>query len=506
MNYARLSPDATPNQKLLAKLKDLRDSLPTYLQSKNYRKYRFEPIEEWVSEWGYEDTTLLNKLLKETDVIPNNALYKHLLQTFYSRKDKWASAVAFVQAHTQLINDIRDRVARLILGDRCPDDLSLNEALRQKVLSLNNDNKTTPEDLISVKKTLLPLLVKLPMIKTWAEIYDMHLDDIYQRSVITKAASKTKTPTTSPWKTRKKVETYAEKYGWGTELIEKSVHRDGPDSWRMKDQRRLMTHFVGSRYAFVIDYMFSGIWAYCIMININTRKAFFAVPSVYGRNPNDYKRIKEKFHANAKSAIISLNDLLKQTPIKFLLMDNETAWERSHEYKQYLESKGIAYKFVPKSGVGDELETFNKRRLNHSSTSLIDRLIRTLRMMNYNMGLDNEIPPSVMRWLVDEYNSSPHSTLSKHLGRPVSPNEVDEDPKLERKICSSILRENFIIRSRPEYALDKYVRVYNAETAFDKVKPKFLPGWWEVVGVEDGLVKIKQNDANMKVSRWMLKS
>jgi hypothetical protein len=185
-------------------------------------------------------------------------------------------------------------------------------------------------------------------------------------------------------------------------------------------------------------------------------------------------------------------------------MDNEKAWT-SHDFQATLKSKGIAYKFVHKNYVGEELETNHKRRLNHSSTALVDRLIRTIRMMNYNMGLDDEIPPSIMKWLIDEYNSSPHSTLSKHLGRPTSPNEVDENPELERKICSSIARENFIIRSRPEYALNNYVRVYNAETAFDKVKPRFLPGYWEVVQREDGLVRVRQGDVNMKVSRWMLK-
>ena len=503
MNISTPSHDMSSEERLLAKLIRLRDSLPAYRQTKEYYKNGFAAIDEWLVPMT-GDASLLTKLLNETDVIPSHSLNGELVMHFYSRRDKWASAVAFVKTHSKLINDIRDQIARLVLGEKCPNRLTLLESLKSKVLSLNLDHKTKPMKLIDVKRTLYPFLVKLPMIETWDEIYQRHLDDIGKRAA-TKATAKTDKPIKAPWKTRKKVETFGAKLGWDPILVDENVNRDGPDSWSMKEQRRLMTHFVGSRYAFVIDYMFSGNWGYCIMINVNTRKAFFAVPLEFGRDPNNYKRRKVKYHADTTSAIQALNDLLEQTPIKFLLMDNEKAWT-SHAFHSTLNSKGIVYKHVPKNGVGEELETNHKRRLNHSSTSLVDRLIRTIRMMNYNMGLDDEIPPSVLRWLINEYNSSPHSTLSKHLGRPVSPNEVDQNPELERKICSSISRENFIIRCRPEYALDNYVRVYNAETSFDKVKPKFLPGYWEVVEREDGLVKVRQGDANMKVSRWMLKS
>ena len=497
------SSDMESEHRLLDKLLGLRDKLPGYRQSKEYYKNGFALIDEWLAPMT-GDVSLFNKLLSDTDVIPSHSLHGELVMYFYRRQDKWASAVAFVREHTKLINDIRDQVARLVLGDQCPDRQTLLESLKSKVLSLNLDNKTKPMKLIDVKKSLYTFLVARPTILNWDEIYQLHLDDIGGRAAI-KASTKTKKPIKAPWKTRKKVETFAAKFGWDGDLIDENVNRDGSDWWRMKDQRRLMTHFVGSRYAFVMDYMFSGNWGYCLMINVNTRKAFYAVPLEFGRDPNNYKKRNIKYHAETRSAIQALNDLLRQTPIKFLLMDNEKAWT-SHDFQNTLNSKGIAYNFVPKNSVGEEFETKHKRRLNHSSTSLVDRLIRTLRMMNYNMGLDDVIPPSIMRWLVDEYNSSPHSTLSKHLGRPVSPNEVDQNPELERKICSSIARENFIIRSRPEYALDNYVRVYNAETSFDKVKPKFLPGYWEVVERENGLVKVRQGDTTMKVSRWMLKS
>ena len=138
-------------------------------------------------------------------------------------------------------------------------------------------NKTKPIELFNVKQTLYPFLVKLPTYGlTWDQLYQMHLDDIAKRAAI-KANTGIKRPTNAPWKTRKKVETFASKRGWDAELIDKNVYRDGPDSWWMKEQRRLMTHFVGSRYAFVMDYMFSGTWAYCLMITGSDKQSGISV-------------------------------------------------------------------------------------------------------------------------------------------------------------------------------------------------------------------------------------
>ena len=40
----------------------------------------------------------------------------------------------------------------------------------------------------------------------------------------------------------------------------------------------------------------------------------------------------------------------------------------------------------------------------------------------------------------------------------------------------------------------------------DKVKPKLLPGKWEVIEPVDGLFKLRQNDDEILVPRWMLKN
>ena len=97
--------------------------------------------------------------------------------------------------------------------------------------------------------------------------------------------------------------------------------------------------------------------------------------------------------------------------------------------------------------VKNNFETHEKNRSNHSTTSLVDRLIRTIRLMNYNLGYPNEIPPLVMERLISEYNDSPHGTLSKILQKPTTPNEVDSDVHLETKIVKRLMAENFCVRN-----------------------------------------------------------
>ena len=40
----------------------------------------------------------------------------------------------------------------------------------------------------------------------------------------------------------------------------------------------------------------------------------------------------------------------------------------------------------------------------------------------------------------------------------------------------------------------------------DKIKPKLLPGYFEYVGMKNGLVEVKQGKNKLLVNRWMVKT
>jgi hypothetical protein len=57
---------------------------------------------------------------------------------------------------------------------------------------------------------------------------------------------------------------------------------------------------------------------------------------------------------------------------------------------------------------------------NHTSLSIIDRMIRTIRDMAYNLGAD-VITTNNWDHVLDEYNHTPHDRLTELAGFDVSP-------------------------------------------------------------------------------------
>ena len=110
-----------------------------------------------------------------------------------------------------------------------------------------------------------------------------------------------------------------------------------------------------------------------------------------------------------------------------------------------------------------------KTEPNHSSLGLIDRVIRTIRDMAYNMRI-RLITPEIMKQIVYLYNNSPHSTLSKYAGQLVTPENVDNDPELEDFIIRKIKQENYSIMNNLGFNLSKgaKVDVYNVDSSMAK--------------------------------------
>ena len=117
----------------------------------------------------------------------------------------------------------------------------------------------------------------------------------------------------------------------------------------------------------------------------------------------------------------------------------------------------------------------------HSALGIIDRVIRTIRDIAYNLEVP-EINPSVMVYIVNLYNNTPHKTLSKYAGIKVSPNDVDNNPELEEFIVRKIHQKNYEIMNREGFNLypGQEVVVYNVPTSMAKRRTVIQPGNWHV--------------------------
>ena len=467
-------------------------------------------------------------ILEYTELIPNRFLEKT-----FSKMDLEPSKIyEYPQRARQLFraNAVHFQLARKtyfnILSSYDPNyEFSIREQTNSELLKYTYDIMTKPYEIFELQRAILPFFANKPKLFTWEELHEIHLRIFRNPKSIpkqrvpnknveteirkndysdTQTVSKNIAP--SPWTSRYKVKSFGSRNGWDYMDILSHSAKTEPDSFKMKEQRKLMKHFYGPRFSFVIDYMFAGKFAYFLAINMNTRKAF-AFPVQKIKETDQFWKVPKNVKETAKEAIATMQKFLDITNgnIRFLHSDQEQIW-KSEEWKKFLQQNNIEHVFYVKNSFKNIIETHDKSRGNHSTTSLVDRLIRTLRLMAYNLTHKSEIDPDLMNYLIDEYNNSTHSTLTKYLKRPTCPNDVDNNVMLEQELVKRIAVENMFVSSQPGYKVRKYVKVYNNSHDMDKVKPKLLPGKWEVIGADNGLLKLKQGKNELKVNRWMVKN
>ena len=486
-----------------------------------------------------------NKLIN-IDIMPNDFL-KGIYAQFHARDNKDQYVYDFIEQNVEKLNECRDLYMKMYtIKKNIPNEAvlettqSLIEAIAEsdQKLRLQGFKKEAInrrlERPIVVGKIVLESLVQIPQIWSWEEMFNYYKntkkDKDSKKGVSTKAKYFTdygeepdKTAMNdkygfkiddiredfkgkSPWKSARKVKYYATRNK--VPRVFDNLSDKSNDYFNWKVQKKVMKHYVAGRHTFQIDHMVSGRFKYLLAINVNTRKAFFAIPDEIRRSGvTFYPPVAEggKWEVDEHSAVSEIKHIMKQTPVKVIMMDEEGAF-KGNIFKRFLRRNGIELKYEDKYDVDDIIETQETRRKTHNTTVLVDRLIRTLRQMNYNLGLPQQIEPQTLYYLIYEYNNSIHTTLSKILKRKVTPNDVDNDVNLENELVKRIRVMNFFVENSDDYAIkdNAKVRVYNDADFMDKVKPKLLPGTWEFVERDGGLYSVRRGENTIKVPRWML--
>lgn len=474
-----------------------------------------------------------NNVIKRIEIMPTNFLttfYTNFRQAGfdYSKPEVYN----FIRDNAVRISNCRELYMRMLMVNRKKSDEEVLEITRQNLLDIAHVDRTKVLEKSKFRHEVSQKLIEYPQVMTWAEMYEFYLrnrklskadldaaendndytepetnqlglDNKYNFNI---ATTRMKYIESSPWKSTRKVTNYVERNRLPSTRIDDFRESAPKDSFNWKQQRKIMKHYVAPRYSFMIDHLFAGTYRYLLAININTRKAFFAIPDRIFKYDNKYSRPPDpkSWNIEPPSAIHEMEHILSLTPVKYIHMDKEGAF-KSDEFRAFLKSQGIEYSYVHKYNVGNVIETNPPSRSTHT-TSIIDRLCRTIRQMNHNLGNGKEIKPPTMNYLIDEYNNSVHTTLSKILERDVTPNEVDSNVALETELVKLIRIQNFAIENSNEYRVNDTVRVYNDSNHMDKVKPKLLPGKWNLVGRKNGLYKLRQNDTEIMVPRWMIKN
>ena len=226
-------------------------------------------------------------------------------------------------------------------------------------------------------------------------------------------------------------------------------------------------------------------YCYLFLINVNTRKLWVEPTNdnndkIEGDENNNIKNPMKTFDAiiHAIGRII-----VRGCKISLIKSDGERAF-KSKMTTHFLNNNGIKTIIVPLqiTKYTDFMQGLNmvqsiKSEPYHSSLSILDRVVRTIQKLAYNLKYDI-ITPGRMRHLVYIYNNAPHETLSHYAGQPTTPNQADSDPQLQQYITLNIKKENWLIAQKPNFNLPigSYVRVYNEQNPLAKRRSDTEPG------------------------------
>lgn len=173
--------------------------------------------------------------------------------------------------------------------------------------------------------------------------------------------------------------------------------------------------------------------------------------------------------------------------VKMIIGDSEKAFWTKDMMSLY-KSKDIATRIL------------NCKRDGHNGLAILNRIVRTIRDMNYHMGNKTNVTLKQIQRLAEVYNHTYHKSLSDILGggEKVSPNDVHYNEMLESKIIRNIRCENYLRSEQKGFILDVgtkvFVRVTGDGELFNKRRSPYLDGYWEITNRFGNMYELVNED------------
>ena len=274
-----------------------------------------------------------------------------------------------------------------------------------------------------------------------------------------------------------------------------------------ENKAKYQLHKAAKPNTFLIDIMYCDRLLYLIAINVNTRYLYAEILN---------HKVGENGYANnnlrtTDSVLKALDKMIeKGMDAKYLFGDGEKAFNSVNK-DDIRQRYGITFESVPRILMGNYPQFMVKQRKKmkydpmHNSLGIIDRIIRTLRDMAYNIKVD-VITPEIMNELVDQYNRAPHRTLSELAGFAVSPTDVENDSDLESFIIRRIVQNNYNVKSQPGYQLKdgQKVHVFNEKDTLMKRRTIVQPGDYTIKSYNKGVYQVEGEGIIQDIPRYKL--
>ena len=457
-----------------------------------------------------------NSLFEGTDLefIPLYITTQLGIRHFNINRNHYQHYIAFIKNNQQPFKQLHEIIRKTYFNREQRDKNYYVERVKEILLAEASIERRRPLNSNLLVKSIYSRVYAFAYLPNVNEMYEFYLRNLPGNTIRTQARP-IQRPTQDdnaierlhrlPWKSKHKVNNFAKRNNWNDNELELARGQHLSDYFNMKNNLRYQLKAVAPRYTLIIDLFFPGRFVYLLAINVNTRKAF-AIPSplITLRSDNRYM-VPQVGHKEVNNVIKMFQRLQQLTPIKMIVCDKEPAF-LSREFKQLCLQSGITIHTYIKNDFKQITTTNDDKRGVHGLLSIMDRLCRTIRNMAYNVGVINqEIDPRMMSLIVNEYNNSPHTTFYKIFKKDITPNDMDNNPQLENKLCYQLTKQNFVIRNSKGYNISCPVRILNEASLFDKLKHKLLPGIFQIVGKDNNLFICKQGDTIIRVPRYMIR-
>ena len=285
------------------------------------------------------------------------------------------------------------------------------------------------------------------------------------------------------------------------------------NSFPVKENKAYHLHMAASRGTYLIDFMYSGKYIYLIAINVNTRKAYARPTNVQTLNNPEAVELASRSNERAveiefkervtlnnrfttRKFIETLTRMIDEDgmDVKHLRGDGQLAFASSTA-RHFYKSRGITFTPVVRLDVGitepDGVPHHSEPM--HTSLGIVDRFIRTLRDMAYNLNR-SVIDSNFMQRLLYNYNNAPHKHLTKILGFSCSPNMVNYE--MECELVRRIAQTNWEVMNSFGYRINNgtSVKVYNEKDNVRKRRTAIRPGKFKVTGWRNGMYEVTKDD------------
>ena len=271
-----------------------------------------------------------------------------------------------------------------------------------------------------------------------------------------------------------------------------------------ENKNKYQLHKTSKSKTYLIDIMYCDKLLYLLAINVNTRYLFAELLNEKLDN-NNYSNTNLRTNSSILQAIHKMQE--KGLDAKYLSGDGEKA------FLQFNRNELGNIKWIPVRRIlMGNYPYYMKKQHNkpiydpmHNSLGIIDRVIRTLRDMAYNIKV-NVITPDIMDELVEQYNNAPHRILSEYAGYSVSPKQVQEDPNLESFIVRRICQSNYNVQLSDGFYLEPNTKVdvFNEKDTLRKRRTIVQPGNYTVQDFNNGVYTIQGDNKIQYIPRYKL--